>query len=495
MPLRKKALPLLLFAVVLAGLLALSGCSYSTMTERLTQDTSPAPNKAWTPPKEDEKKPAVKAPGFPENLFASKAHWTLADVIDLALRNNPATRAAWLQALSAAANVGEKKGAYYPTLDLNVDASRVGSSAIGGQFNFTQSSWSPTAQLSYLLFDFGGRKAKVDEAREALIAANWSHNTAIQTVILNVETAYYQYMNARALAEAQQTALKQAETNLEAAKVRHQAGLGTIADVLQAKTALSQSQLKLETYEGQMHTIRGGLATAIGLPANTPFNIQPVSKAIPVVKVTDKVSTLIDKATMNRPDLESLKARAREAQAHVRSVKASRYPSLELSGQAGRLYYLSPTTNRADTYNAQLSVKIPLFDGMIRRYQIIGAEADAKQAQAQFESLEDQVVYQVWASFYTLKTAEKRLSTSRDLLASAKESYDVALGRYKAGVGSILDLLSAQSALEDARAQAVQARTDWLQAVAQLAYDTGTLKVHSPQTDVMIGGVEKKGKP
>jgi outer membrane protein TolC len=51
----------------------------------------------------------------------------------------------------------------------------------------------------------------------------------------------------------------------------------------------------------------------------------------------------------------------------------------------------------------------------------------------------------------------------------------VALGRYKAGVGSILDLLSAQSALEGARAQRVLATSDWFVSLAALARDTGTL--------------------
>jgi outer membrane protein TolC len=61
------------------------------------------------------------------------------------------------------------------------------------------------------------------------------------------------------------------------------------------------------------------------------------------------------------------------------------------------------------------------------------------------------------------------------LLASAQQSEEVALGRYRAGVGTVLDLLSAQSALANARAQQVQARWIWQSALAQLAHDTGVL--------------------
>jgi outer membrane protein TolC len=65
--------------------------------------------------------------------------------------------------------------------------------------------------------------------------------------------------------------------------------------------------------------------------------------------------------------------------------------------------------------------------------------------------------------------------TSEDLVASAQLSNDVALNRYKAGVGSVLDLLTAQSALADARAQQVMARLAWNTSLAQLARDAGIL--------------------
>ena len=91
------------------------------------------------------------------------------------------------------------------------------------------------------------------------------------------------------------------------------------------------------------------------------------------------------------------------------------------------------------------------------------------------EPIEQQVGLQVWTSYFALQTATRRLATSRDLLASAQESANVAAERYRAGVGNIIDLLTAEAALEVARAQEVQARADWFVSIAQLAHDTGTL--------------------
>ena len=75
----------------------------------------------------------------------------------------------------------------------------------------------------------------------------------------------------------------------------------------------------------------------------------------------------------------------------------------------------------------------------------------------------------------TLRTAATRVATANELLASATQSQDVAQGRYRAGVGSILDLLTAQAALADARAQQVQARWVWYASLATLARDVGLL--------------------
>jgi outer membrane protein TolC len=108
----------------------------------------------------------------------------------------------------------------------------------------------------------------------------------------------------------------------------------------------------------------------------------------------------------------------------------------------------------------------------------MSAEADAEAAQSKAAGLAQQVVNQVFTSYYALQTATQRVKTSDVLLASAEQSEQVARGRYTEGVGSILDLLTAQSALADARAQQVQARWVWYTALAQLAHDSGILGLH-----------------
>jgi outer membrane protein len=86
-----------------------------------------------------------------------------------------------------------------------------------------------------------------------------------------------------------------------------------------------------------------------------------------------------------------------------------------------------------------------------------------------------QVANQVFTAYSTLQVAAARVRAGELLLATAVQSEAVARGRYAEGVGSFLDLLTAQNALATARATAAQSRWQWQQALAQLAHDVGTL--------------------
>jgi len=443
---------------------------------RTEPGTAPGPAVPWTPPPSAALAPAptTTSPQIPSDLLTAAQGFGLNDLIDLALRNNPDTRAAWSAARSAAADLGSRRGSYYPTIFAQESSTRQKGSAVGGQFTFHSTTTNPSIVLNYLLLDFGGRKAAVEESRQALIAANWSHNAAIQDSVLRVQQAYYQYLNARALEVAEQAAVQEAQTSLDAATRRHDAGLSTIADVLQARTALSQARLALETVQGQIQVIRGVLATAVGLPANTSFDVEIPLQEVPLERGTEQVDRLIEQAQARRPDLAAARALVLKAQANLDQARAQNRPTLTTSVNGGRIFY-APDYNFQDTYGLAFMLTVPIFNGLTYHYNVFKAEADAETSRAQLESLQQQAIFQVWNSYYNQKTATQRVQTTRDLLESARQSYEVVSARYRAGVGSILDVLTAESALADARALEAQARTDWFLSMAQLAHDTGSL--------------------
>jgi outer membrane protein len=155
-------------------------------------------------------------------------------------------------------------------------------------------------------------------------------------------------------------------------------------------------------------------------------------------------------------------------------VRSALLPSLGLSANAARTY-ATTIPDGANSYSFSLGLSIPIFSGFSRRYDLRAAQYAAEAAGARAESLRQQVIFQVFSAYHSLQTATRRVRTTQDLLASATQSNEVALGRYKAGVGSVLDLLAAQTALADARAQRVDARLAWSVSLAQLAHDAGIL--------------------
>ncbi len=465
--------------VLLAATLA--GCSTLQSPESLFNPSqhvgpgsSPAPNVPWVAPA-SAVPPAVEkqiTASLPADVRPGSAI-TLAQAIDVALANNPDTRAAWFSTRAAEAALGSRRTAYLPEIDLNANLAR--GRVEGSSGPVVETTYGASLALTYLLFDFGGRAAQVEEARQTLIATAYSQNQTIQNVVLRTQQAYYGYLDAKALVAAQAATVRERQTGLDAADARHNSGVATIADVLQARTALSQAQLALESFQGSLRSAEGTLSNAMGLPATTRFTAGDLPTDLPVETVAQSVDQLIAQAETARPDLAASRAAVLNARARVQEVRAQGLPTVGLSSGFGRSFVGTPGSTSLTTYSAGVGLRFPLFTGFRNTYDIRQAEAIAQATQEDTRGLADLVGLQVWNSYYALQTATQRVRTSRDLLTSAQQSVDVETSRYKAGVGSIIDLLTAEAALENARAQEVQSRADWLVAVAQLAHDTGTL--------------------
>jgi len=460
-----------------AALLLLAGC-VGTPSVSGVPGASPSPEVPWSPPPtaaaDLARADSAATPVLPPDLGERIRRLSLAEIVELGLRNNPATREAWANAQSAAAVYGSERGAWLPSIDGDVSAARLKTTASQGRSAVQQSVVTPSVTLSYLLFDFGGRSGRVEGARQQLLSAGFTQNATIQDVVLQIQISYFQYLASRALLQAQRTTLAEADTNLMAAEERRRVGVATIADVLQAKTAVSQAQLNVQTTEGTLQTTRGALALALGLPANLSYDVDISAALVPVAPLADSVESIIAAALRDRPDLAAARAQAEAAQAAVGEARSAQLPSLNFDATAGRTY-ATTIPDGANSYSLSLGLTIPIFNGFSRQYDVRGARFDAEAAGARAKSLREQVVFQVFSSYYALQTATRRVRTAQDLIASAEQASEVALGRYRAGVGTLLDLLAAQSALASARAQRVDARLSWSVSLAQLARDAGVL--------------------
>jgi len=458
----------------------LCGCQPALPLVKGEPPISVAPHRPWRPPVEKAGDKPRPPRAVPVELDSRREAFALEDVLYIALQNHPATRVAWENARAAAAALGAKKSADYPSLTLDLGFTEAYHNvAAQGMPAGAHGQFGPSLTLSYLLLDLGGRSAGVDNARELLVASNWLHNAVLQQTVLQTQLAFYQYLAARALHESERVSLAEAEAGLEAVLARGEAGVATLADQLQAQTYLSKTRLALLQFAGQVQISHGALASSMGLPPDEPFEIRPLPQDVSIQGTTAKVEDLMQQALASRPDLKAAAARARAAQARLREARAAGLPSLSVAGTLGSVF-LDDLDTHAATASAMVMLRIPLFTGFGQAYQKLQAEAEERAAFALVEGVSGQIEQQVFTAYFSLQTAAERARTAAELLGHASQSAEVALGRYQAGVGSILELLSAQAALADARANQIQTRLQWYASMAQLTHDTGLLELPHP---------------
>jgi outer membrane protein len=466
-------------AIIIWGL---TGCAHVTHHVDGVAWTPPSPSKPWTSPKTSAEKRRGQEPTETQTKALEPVKkLTLAEAVDIALLNNPATRISWNNAKAAAAGYGAALGAMYPSAAVNGTAFeskgqsyQSGAGGYGASSDATITGRNASASLSLLLFNFGGRLASIEQSRQALLAADWTHNAVIQNVVLQTEEAFFNHVEAKALLEANRTSLAEAETGMNAAEERRRVGLSTNADVLQARTAYSEIKLAVLGSEGQVRVSGAALAAALGFMANEAFAYDPVSPELPAVPELESVNTLIERALSGRPDLQASRAFERESAAAVRKVRSNLLPSLSVTGSLGRTW-MEDVPGFNDSRSGSLLLQVPLFSGFSRQFNLSAAKAEAASQKERTRAFEQSVTFDVFSSHSNFITAGERLKTVEDLVASAQQSEEVALGRYKEGVGSILDLLSTQKALAMARAEQINGRLGWFTAFARLSHDIGIL--------------------
>ena len=454
----------------------------------------PAPARTPPPPAAPPQAPAATAALVADSAATGAPTFSLVDVVDLALRNNPATRESWALAQAAASDFGAARGALFPDINGNVNLARTSSSAgsgFGGSGSVgpidstgtggtrggagggtTRTQLTPAISLSYLVFDFGGRAGTIEAAKQRAIAADLTHNATINDVVLEVESAVFSYLANRALRDAQVTAVAESRADTAAAEARLRVGVGTLQDVLQTRTALAQAIFQLETFEGTLRASRGTLAAAMGLQANARFDVPLVAASADVAATVD---TLINRAITLRPDLAEVRAQAAALAQEIRIARSAGYPALTLSSTQSYARTLQGTSTSGRNSSLSLGLQIPVFNGFSREYEVRSAQSQYQAGLARVASSEQQVTVQVYASYAELQTARQRLTAAAELLMAAVQSAQVATGRYREGVGTIVDLLLARSALDQARAEDIQARWEWRIALTQLAHDVGSL--------------------
>jgi outer membrane protein TolC len=299
-------------------------------------------------------------------------------------------------------------------------------------------------------------------------------------------SAYYRLLNAQGLRQSAEVSLRNAQAVEADVHDRLQHGLATKPDYLEAQASTAQAEYDLQAAIGEEQIAHGDLAAVLDLPADTSFHVQNVNALNLPTQLADSVQDETRRALEQRPDLKALLAKVKSANATIRHQRSAYFPTLSFSGdggetrQYGKQNLLPPGYAGGEAWDASLDLQWTLFDGGRRRNQVAQAVAEKNAAQAQIETLRDQIADQVWTAHTDVETALRQRQAALALMTSAEQSYEAARDSYNYGVRNIVDVISAQKALARAQAEDVTARTQLLLQTARLAFQTGDLIASQP---------------
>jgi outer membrane protein len=421
----------------------------------------------------------------------------LQEAVERSLCNNPTTREAWAQVKIAAAGVGIGRAAYLPNVSANWQG--VHDDTVTNVTGFPQFSSdyktsvlrTDSVSLSWVLYDFGGRKAALENATALLAAARASQQAALETVFATVAKDYYSAQAAQGALAAAREIEETADDSFRAATTRVDKGIAPISDELQAQTSWAEAIVNRTEAEGDWQTTLGTLGSDMDLPPNIPITLPEVTDGVaPGNDFDESVADLIAAAKRSHPTVMAAQAQLDAAVAKVTQTRAAGLPSLSLVAKYSENnnpttlqlgFPQLPTTGHEWYVGFQLT--IPIFSGFGQTYQIHRAEAQVELQRDTLDEAQQQVGLGVWTSYQALQTTTHNLGNSATLLDLAQRSYTAAQRRYQVGVGNILDLLNAQSSLANAKRRRIAALTDWRTARLQLAAKLGKLGMWDVASD------------
>ncbi len=407
--------------------------------------------------------------------------YTLPDLVDIAEQNNPETRVLWERAKQRAAAAGVARSALFPTLAAVASASMNQYSLFFGKFYHEDTALFPAiVNLSYTVFDFGARQARIDEARANLLAADFSFNDTHRKIIFRVTEAYYRLLDALSQEGAAQATLTDAQTVQDSVEARLANGLATLPDVLEARSATAQARYELASIQGLEAIARGGLATALGASPAAEFHVENTSGSALPVAAEEPIETIMTRAIGQRPDLLAQVASVRSADAEIKRARSAYYPQFDVSADWGHTNGFGEQKNFGASaqseiypYQAQLRITWDVFDGGARRNELVRAQSEAREARAQVALSRDQIEDEIWTSYTNLKTSQQQQEAANALLEAAQQSYESATEAFQAGVRTFIDVTTAQRTLARARSAQATARIQLLSNYADFAFRAG----------------------
>jgi outer membrane protein len=399
----------------------------------------------------------------------------LEEAVNIGLENAPLIVARIGDYIAAQQRVNQALAPMLPQLSANGSYGRLRQLSPASGASATNDFGSIDATLSQLLWDFGRTWAAKDVAKYNAEALKEVLEAQKLDIAQLVKTQYFTLLLSKRLVNVNLAALDRAEVNLRSAQGFFQVGTQPKSFVTRAEVDVANARVNVIRAQNAVNLARVALNTAMGIAINSPTEVRDLLtyQEFP----TDR-EQLVSEALRNRPEYRQVKAQFDAAEAAVRQTFRDFFPNLFASGTYGIAGVSGgPAFNQRTTYgfvdygnqwNVGLTLNWSIFDGGNRIARYKEAKANVEAFQARVRDTELQIWQNVEQSYLNLSESEERIGAAGKAVESAGENYQLARGRFDAGVANIIELTDAQLALTQAQSDQAQALADYRIAIARL---------------------------
>jgi outer membrane protein len=421
---------------------------------------------------------------------------TLAQAVQIALKNNPTVHAATAYSEAAQHAIDIAKAGYFPQVNFSEGFTRgnnpvyvFGTLLTQRQFtaaNFALNFLNVPPPLdnfrtqfsaSMPLYDFGRTAKRIEDARIQAKGVRESASRTEQSVVFDVINAYLNELLAQERVRVAQAAVAMTQADLDRARAREQQGLAVASDVLSAQAQLAQAKEDLIRAQNGVAIAQAALNVAMGVPEDAPT--RPAGKLSEVNIAVGNLADLQQQALKQRPDYREAELQAERAGNSVSLAQKEFLPRIDMMG-SWEVDNQTFAARGGNNWVAGATLTFNIFNGGARRAQIAESKAYERRAEAMRSQMESAVRLQVREAYLNLNAARQRVDVSRDSAAQAEESLRILRNRYDAGLATIMDVLRAETMRTSAENNHLNAIYDYRLAFAALELATGELGPNSP---------------
>lgn len=400
---------------------------------------------------------------------------TLEDAIALAQQHSPVLKASRQDLQASAAQRTIAGAAYLPKVDVSETFTNTNNPAqafglVLNQGRFTSAEFNTTnlnrpgstenyrsaVTLTQPVYNGGRERLGVQLAEIDQEASSEQFSHAQQRVLFAVTKAYYDLVMAKAVLAVARDSVQIAQTNLKQIQSRFKGGVAVKSDLLQADVRLAGLREEAIRADQAVRVAAVGLRHVIGLD-------EEVDAAKPLAVEEGRtldLHLLVSRALEQRPDYRTLASELRKSQVGVQMARSAYLPNVNLqtSYELNNTAPLSP--NGSNNYVALGVLSLNLFNGMSDQAQVQKAKAAEEKVRELMDAKRREIEVEVVDAYYTLAAASERIMVAQTAVTQAEENLRIIGNRYQSGISSILDLLSAEFALNQAKQNRIRAIYD-----------------------------------